>query len=232
MKALNSSVNEARRVTYMAGAGMLLAFLFLAPVVASATSYSLSIKTDKALYNSGDTINISGNVSASGGSLPAGTAVGLKITSSAGTLVDINQASVGSNGAYSATFKATYPVGTYTITASWAPNASATAITATANFQMNGTTSSAVSGVTTTIFASTTTTVIEAPVTTTVVSAATTTVVQQQQTTTTVNSVVTTQTTVTESPTTDSTALAVGAVGVIIAIVAIVLVVLTMRKKK
>jgi len=229
MKALNSSVNEARRAAYMTGAGMLLAFLLFAPVFASATSYTLSVKTDKALYNSGNTINVSGSVSPAPS---AGTAVGLKVTSSAGTLVDINQATVGSNGTYSATFKATYPAGAYTITASWAPNASATAITATANFQMNGTTStSSVSGVTTTVFASTTTTIIEAPVTTTVVQAATTTVVQAQQTTTTVISVASTATTVTESPTTDSTALAVGAIGVIIAIIAIVLSVLTMRKK-
>jgi len=213
----------------MTGAGMLLAFLLFAPVFASATSYTLSVKTDKALYNSGNTINVSGSVSPAPS---AGTAVGLKVTSSAGTLVDLTQASVGSDGSFSATFKATYAAGAYTITASWAPNASATAITAITNFQMNGTTStSSVSGVTTTIFASTTTTVIEAGATTTVVQqGGTTTVVQQ--TATTVNSVVTTATTVTLSPTTDSTALAVGAVGVIIAIIAIVLSVLTMRKKK
>ena len=189
------------------------------------------VQTDHALYNSGNTINVSGNVSASGGALPTGTAVGLKITSAAGTLVDINQATVGSNGAYSATFKATYPAGTYTITASWAPNASATAITATANFQMNGTTTSA-SGVGTTTTVQVTTTIFEQGGTTTIVQqGGTTTVVAQ--TATTVSSLVTTATTVTvsESATTDSTALAVGAIGVIIAIVAIVLSVLTMRKK-
>lgn len=230
MKALNSSISDARRVAYTTGAGMLFAFLLLSPVFASATSYTLTVSADKSIYNSGNTITVSGSVSPAP---PTGSYVGLKITNAGGTLVDVGQASVGPTGSYSTTFTASYAAGTYTVTGSWAPNASATAITGTANFQMNGTTTSTSagpSGTTTTV--EVTTTVVEAPVTTTVVQqGATTTVVQAQQTTITsiISSAVTT--TVSASATTDSTALAVGAIGLIIAIVAIILAVLTMRKK-
>jgi hypothetical protein len=213
MKALNSSISDARRVAYTTGAGMLFAFLLLSPVFASATSYTLTVSADKSIYNSGNTITISGSVSPAP---PTGSYVGLKITNAGGTLVDVGQASVGPTGSYSTTFTASYAAGTYTVTGSWAPNASATAITGTANFQMNGTTTSTSAG-----SGGTTTTV---QITTTVVQQGATTTVVQQGGTTTVSSIL-------SSVTTDSTALAVGALGLIVAIVAIVLAVLFMRKK-
>jgi len=232
MKALNSSVTDMRKAAYMTGAGVLMAFLLFAPFFAAATTYTLSVTTDKTIYNAGATITVSGSVSPAP---PSGTATTIQIKNSAGTLVDFGQASVGPSGTFTTTFVAgaSYAPGSYTANAVWGLNATAPVITATANFQINGTvtsTSGGPSGTTTTV--QVTTTVVEAPVTTTIVQqGATTTVVQQQQTT--ISSIITqaVTTTVSASATTDSTALAVGALGLIVAIVAIVLAVLFMRKK-
>jgi len=214
----------------MTGAGMLMAFLLFAPFFAAATTYTISVSTDKSIYNSGATITVSGSVSPAP---PSGTATTLQVKNSGGTLVDFGQGNVGPTGSFSATFVvgASYAPGSYTVTAVWGPNATAPTITGSANFQINGTAPTTnPSGVTTTIFSYVTTTVVQQGVTTTVVQApVTTTIVSAQQTT--VTSVVQQQTTVTQSYTGSDTGTYIGAVGIIIAIIAIVLAVLAMRKK-
>jgi len=76
MKTLNSVI-DTRNAARITGAGMLLAFLFLTPVFASATSYAVTVGTDKTLYNPGTTITISGTVTPAP---PAGTYVTISVT--------------------------------------------------------------------------------------------------------------------------------------------------------
>ena len=79
---------------------MLLAFLFLTPVFASATDYVVTVGTDKTLYNSGTTITISGTVTPAP---PSGTYVTISVTGPNGILTDHLSAAVGVSGSYSAT---------------------------------------------------------------------------------------------------------------------------------
>ncbi|HZW55660.1 MAG TPA: MG2 domain-containing protein [Nitrososphaerales archaeon] len=224
MKSLNSSVIAMKRAAYMTGAGILMVFLLLSPVFAAAASYQVTVTTDKSIYNPGQTMTVSGTVTSTG-TLPSGTAVSLKITSPVGTLLDFGQASVGASGTYSTTFVVgNWSAGSYTVTATWAPNVTATALQATALFQVNGTTTTSCACGTTTIVEQTTTTVVQQ---TTVTQQITTTVVNNVQTTTTVNA----QTTTTVVSAASDTGLYVGIVGVVIAIIAGALSVMALRRK-
>jgi len=60
MKSLNS-VGDARRTLLVAGIGMFIAFLFLAPLAVFAAG-SVTIKTDKTFYAGTQTIHVSGTV--------------------------------------------------------------------------------------------------------------------------------------------------------------------------
>jgi len=229
MKSLNS-VGNSRRTLLVAGTGMFIAFLFLAPFAVFAAG-SVTLATDKSSYAGTATIHVSGAVS------PTPTSasnVAVSISGPTGGTVDANQFAVSTtNGSYSGTFVTGGPSyatnGTYTITANY------NGATASALFQYGNTTTSG-KGVTTTVFFNATTTVVQAATTTVSVSggATTTTVVETGPAggTTTINSATTIVTTVVSSVAgSDSTALAVGAVGLIIGIVAAVIAVLAMRKK-
>ena len=211
MQSLNS-VGDARKALLIAGLGMLIAFLFLAPLVAHAQSPSVTITTDKSAYAGTETITVSGTVSPAPG--VSGTNVAVTILSPQGATVDANQFSVNSaTGAYTGTFTTGGPLynvnGTYTITVTAANGA-----TASTSFQYGS--GSGVSGVGTTTTEFFSTTVTEQ-----------TTVTQAQQTTVTQIQ----QTTVTVSYTGSDTGTIVGAVGVVIAIVAGALSVVALRKK-
>jgi len=228
MQSLNS-VGYARKAIVVTGMGMFIAFLFLAPFAAFAAS-AVTLTTDKTFYAGTATINVSGTVTPAPGVNGTSVAITINGPTGAPSPVDVNQFLVnGATGAYSGTFTTGGPNykinGTYTLTANYGGG------TASASFQYgNITTATSGTGTTTTVQVTTTVISIQQTTVTQVNNVATTvTSVQQQQTTTT--QVVNSQTTVTLSPTTDGTALAVGAVGVIIAIVAVVLAVLTMRKK-
>jgi hypothetical protein len=228
MKSLNS-VGKARRTLLATGIGMFFAFLFLAPLAVFAAG-SVTLTLDKTTYVNGNTIKVSGTVTPA--PTTSGTSVAVTISGPTGGTIDANQFVVStSTGNYNGTFVAGGPLytknGTYTITATY------NGATASQLFQY-GTQSNQTGGATTTtVVVQTTTTVVQqgATVVTTVVQAGATTTVVQQGATVVTTIVSQQQTTVTESPTTDGTALAVGAVGLIVGIVAIVLAVLTMRKK-
>jgi hypothetical protein len=228
MKSLNS-VGNARRTLLVAGTGMFIAFLFLAPFAVFAAG-SVTLATDKSSYAGTATIHVSGTVT------PTPTTasfVAVSIAGPTGGTVDANQFAVSTtNGSYNGTFVTGGPNyatnGTYTITANYG------GATASQLFQYGTPTNVTSGGTTTTVIQQTTTTVVQAGATTTVVqpgSTVVTTIVQQGAT------VVTTvtqaqQTTVTLSYTgSDTTSLAIGAVALIIAIIAIVMAVLFMRKK-
>src|SRR5579872_6098010 len=231
MKSLNS-VGDARRALLVAGIGMFIAFLFLAPFAVFAAG-SVTITTDKASYSGTETIHVSGTVTPA--PTTSGTSVAVTITGPSGATVDANQFVVSTtNGAYNGTFVTGGPGytaagnGTYTIAANY------NGATASALVQYGNSTSGSTGGATTTtIVVQATTTVVQAGATvvTTGVqqqAGATTTVVQQGATTTVVQQQ---QTTVTQSYTGSDTGTYIGAVAIIIAIIAIVLAVLTMRKK-
>jgi len=163
MKTLNSLV-DMRKAAWTTGAGMLLAFLLLTPVFASATSYTLTVGTDKTIYNVGSNITISGTVSPTP---PAGSYVTISVTDPNGILTGHLSAAVGATGSYSYSANDTSVVsntgGTYTIKALWAANVTGPAYTQTATFTLNSTTGTTTSGsgTTTTVFFNATTTVVQ-----------------------------------------------------------------------
>jgi hypothetical protein len=202
MNSLNSVV-DTRRAVAMTGVGLLITFLLFAPLFASATSYQLSVTTDKAVYNPGATITISGAVTPAP---PSGTYVTISITSPLKALADHLSAPVGSDGTYSGTSVASgtnWAVGgIYTVTAVWAANVTGPAYTQITSFKLNVTTpTTSVPGITTTVFYNVTTTVVQ-QTTTTVAQQTTTTVAQQTTTTVAQQTTVTAQTTVTQQATT------------------------------
>jgi hypothetical protein len=228
MQALNS-VGYSHKSLAVAGIGMLIAFLFLAPLASYAAAPTVTVSTDKAFYPQGtETITVSGTVSPAPTS--SGSYIGVSITGPTGAQVDANEFAVSTTGAYSGTFTtggSTYTgPGVYTVTASYNGG------TASATFQYGNTTTSttAPSGVNTTTTVQVTTTVISVVSSvTTVYSSAVTTVSAVAQTTTTLVQAVTT--TVSQTGGGSGTAEAIGAVAIIIAIIAAVLAVLAMRKK-
>jgi hypothetical protein len=228
MQSLNSS-GYARKTLLVAGAGMLMAFLFLAPMAAFAQSGSVTVTTDQPSYQPGATITVSGTVTPA--PTASGTYVGISITTPTGVVADANEFEVAaSTGAYSGTFQpgATYtPNGTYTVTAKYS-----TYPAATTTFMFGNTTSVSASqtGATTTVYVDSTLTVSSVVTSaTTIFSSAATTV--SAATTTTVSAATTTTIVESASGGGAGTAEAIGAVGVIIAIIAIVLAALAMRKK-
>lgn len=229
MQALNSfSVGNARRALLMAGVGMLLAFLLLAPLAAHAASSTITVSTDKSYYygpNGAATVSISGTVTPAPG--VTGTNVAYTVVSPGGAQVIVGQTGVdATSGSYSATFvtggTSSWVNGTYTV------NVQYNGATASANFQY-GNVSSSQGGTGTTTTVMVTTTIVEQ--TTTTVNAQTT-VTVNAQTTTTVNAQTTTtvvqQTTVTAAN--SDTGLYVGIVGVVIAIIAGALSVMALRR--
>jgi hypothetical protein len=244
MQTLNS-VGYARKTLLIAGIGMLMAFLFLAPLAAHAAG-SVTVGTDKTYYAGAATITVSGTVSPAPG--VTGTNVAITIVGPTNSQVYANQFAVGSTGSYTGTLVAGGTLwnvnGTYTV------NANYNGATASSSFQYGNvttTTSGGKTGTTTTVMV-TTTVVVDSAVTTTVVSnvQATTTVLQQstvtQQATTTVNAQTTTTllqqqqttvnayTTTTVSQTGTDTGLIVGAIGVVIAIIAGAIAVMALRR--
>ena len=224
MQALNSA-GYTRKTLAVTGMGMFIAFLFLVPLTAFATT-GVTVTTDSSTYSAGATIKVSGTVTPAPGL--SGTYVAVSILTPTGATADANEFAVNSaTGAYNGTFVGglTYtPNGTYTIKAVY------NGVTASATFTYGSTTtvSPTASGTTTTII----TTIFSTQITT--VSQAFTTTIVSSLPGTTVTSVVTSVTSTVINNTTsapDSTGIAIGALGLIIAIVAIILVVLLMRKK-
>jgi len=98
MKSLNS-VGDARRALLVAGIGMFIAILFLAPLAVFAAG-SVTITTDKTFYAGTQTIHVTGTVTPAPSS--SGTSVAVTITSPSGATVDANQFVVSiTNGNYS-----------------------------------------------------------------------------------------------------------------------------------
>jgi hypothetical protein len=228
MQSLNSS-GYARKTLLVAGAGMFMAFLLLAPLAAFAQTGTVTVTTDQTSYQPGATITVSGTVTPA--PTLSGTYVGISITTPTGVVADANEFAVAaSTGTFSGTFTPgpTYtPNGTYTVTAKYS---SYTPGTATFAFGNLTTTSSSQTGVTTTIYSDVTTTVSSVVTTaSTIFSTAVSTV--SAATTTTVSAATTT--TIVESATSSGsgTAEAIAAVAIIIAIIAIIFAVLGMRKK-
>jgi len=234
MKSLNS-VGDARRTLLVAGMGMFIAFLFLAPLAVFAAG-SVTITTDKTFYAGTQTIKVSGTVTPT--PTTSGTSVAVTIAGPNGATVDANQFVVSTtNGTYSGTFVtggSGYTGagnGTYTI------NANYNGATGSAIFQYGnktGTTSGSGSGTTTTVQVTTT---VSAVTTVTLTGGGTTTTVVQNNGggATTVTQMTTIATTVVSNVTSnggDSTALAIGAVGLIVGIIAAIIAVLAMRRKR
>jgi len=233
MKSLNS-VGDARKTLLVAGVGMFIAFLFLAPLAVFAAG-SVTITTDKPFYAGTATIHVSGTVTPA--PTTSGTSVAVTITGPTGSTVDANQFVVSTtNGDYNGTFVTGGPGytaagnGTYSITANY-NGATNSAIfqygNATKPTGGNGSGTTTTVVIMSTIVQQTTITAQGVGTTTTVVQSngggGATTITQQTTQITTVVSNVTSGS--------DSTALAVGAVGLIVAIIAIIAAVLAMRKK-
>jgi len=243
MKSLNMVTNMGKATTVTA-IGVLVAFLFLVPVFANATSYTLTVKTDQSSYATGATVTVSGTVTPAPA---AGTAVGISVISPSGAQVAFISPQV-TAGSYSGTFvtggTGNWVSGTFTVTAKWADNATgpAYAESTTFTYTASGPTTSSVTqtNVTTTIISQVTTTIVESSaVTTTVVASpppAVTTIITQVQTlpgttvTQVVSSIVSSITTV-SSGGGSSADLPIAIVGVVIAIVAGALAVVALRRK-
>lgn len=117
-------------------ATVLAAFLILSPVMAmAATSYTLSVSTDKTSYAGNATGTISFTVTPAPGS---GTSAGLTITNPNGAQVFTDSATVSATGTATDTFttggSSNWISGTYTVTASWALTVSGTPQTTTSTF--------------------------------------------------------------------------------------------------
>jgi hypothetical protein len=231
MKSLNS-VGDARRTLLVAGMGMFIAFLFLAPLAVFAAG-SVTITTDKSFYAGTQTIKVSGTVTPTPAT--AGTSVAISITGPTGSTVDANQFVVSTtNGTYSGTFVTGGPGyatnGTYTIKAIYG-NTTGSAIFQYGNASSTTTGSG---GATTTTVVIMSTIVQQTTVTQAGVGTTTTVVQNNGGGATTVTQMTTIATTVVSNVTTnsgDSTALAIGAVGLIVGIIAAIIAVLAMRKK-
>jgi hypothetical protein len=229
MQALNST-SEIRKRLAVTGIGVLVAFLFLAPLATAAASYTVTISSPTAgsFVPSGTPITVSGTVSPAPSS--SGTYIGISIVQPNGQTADANEFAVAmSTGDFNGTFT---PGSSYAQNGTYSIDVNYAGATATVSFTYgsNSTSSSSQTGVTTTIENNFTTTISQG-YTTTVSGATVTTVVSSA---TTITSVVNSITTVVSSVTSGSsgTALAIGALGVIIAIIAAVLAVVAMRKKK
>jgi hypothetical protein len=229
MQALNS-LGNTRRALFMAGVGMLLAFLLLAPLAAHAASTTVTVSTDKSYYAGTATVTVSGAVTPAPG--VSGTNVAFSVVAPNGATVGAGQLAVGATtGAYSGTFVTggtLYSVnGTYTV------NVNYNGATASSTFQYGNVTTSGGSGTTTTVMV-TTTVIVNSATTTTVISNVQTTVTQQTQTTITQQfssgTTTTIMATTTVSQTGTDTGTIVGAVGVVIAIVAGALAIVALRK--
>jgi hypothetical protein len=233
MKSLNS-VGDARRTLLVAGIGMFIAFLFLAPLAVFAAG-TVTITTDKSFYAGTQTIHVSGIVTPA--PTTSGTSVGITISGPNAATVDQNQFVVSTtNGAYNGTFVTGGPLytaagnGTYTIAANY------NGATSSAIFQYGNKTTTGGSGVSTTTTVVIMSTIVQQTTVTQAGVGTTTTVVQSNGGggTTTVAQTTTIATTVVSNVTSnvaDSTALAVGAVGLIVGIIALIMAVLVMRKK-
>ncbi len=128
-------------------ATILAAFLILSPVMAiAATSYTLSVSTDKSSYSTGGAGTITFTVTPTPGS---GTSVGLTITNPNGAEVFTDSAIVSATGSATDTFttggSSNWISGTYTVTATWAPTVTSTPQTATTTFAFTCTSGCSVS---------------------------------------------------------------------------------------
>src|ERR1700730_1996971 len=110
----------------------MVALASFAMPASGATTYSITVQTDKPFYNGSQPITISGTITPAAGT--ANTAVILAIKNPAGAQVDIRNAPVNAaTGAYSslgvAGGSASWIPGTYSINATWGgPSGSASAV--------------------------------------------------------------------------------------------------------